>query len=150
MQDAYVGQVAAYPGQPIPFGWLPCDGKLLPIAQYESLYQVIGTKYGGGGNMFALPTIADPVANVVSIIAAKGEIPPPGITPPWAPNIMAMASPWTAPPPKYTMHPKGQVLEIGKFEGLFVVVQNIFGGNIEKGTFALPKMGDGWAMYVGV
>lgn len=39
-----------------PRGWAKCDGQLLPINQYQSLYSLLGTTYGGDGRTtFALP-----------------------------------------------------------------------------------------------
>ena len=39
-------------------GWLFCDGQLLPIAENETLFQLIGTTYGGDGQRtFALPDL---------------------------------------------------------------------------------------------
>jgi microcystin-dependent protein len=38
---------------------MTCDGQLLPIAQYDALFQLIGTTYGGDGQTtFALPNLA--------------------------------------------------------------------------------------------
>jgi microcystin-dependent protein len=39
-------------------GWMFCDGSLLPISEYETLFQLIGTTYGGDGqSTFALPDL---------------------------------------------------------------------------------------------
>jgi len=41
-----------------PVGWMLCNGQLLPIADYSTLFNLIGTTYGGDGqNTFALPNI---------------------------------------------------------------------------------------------
>lgn len=41
-----------------PVGWLPCDGRLLAITDYNLLFQVIGTTYGGNGTTtFAVPDL---------------------------------------------------------------------------------------------
>jgi microcystin-dependent protein len=41
-----------------PAGWAFCDGRLLPIAENETLFQVIGTTYGGDGqSTFGLPDL---------------------------------------------------------------------------------------------
>jgi microcystin-dependent protein len=40
----------------VPDGWLACDGSLVAISQYEVLYALLGTTYGGDGvNTFGLP-----------------------------------------------------------------------------------------------
>lgn len=39
-------------------GWAFCDGRLLPIAENEALFTLIGTTYGGDGQeTFALPNL---------------------------------------------------------------------------------------------
>jgi microcystin-dependent protein len=41
-----------------PAGWMFCEGQLLPISEYETLFNLIGTTYGGDGqNTFALPDL---------------------------------------------------------------------------------------------
>jgi microcystin-dependent protein len=41
-----------------PVGWMFCEGQLLPISENETLFQLIGTTYGGDGeNTFALPNL---------------------------------------------------------------------------------------------
>jgi microcystin-dependent protein len=41
-----------------PAGWNFCDGTLLPISEYETLFQLIGTTYGGDGQSnFAVPDL---------------------------------------------------------------------------------------------
>ncbi|WP_245317966.1 tail fiber protein [Ensifer sp. 1H6] len=42
----------------VPTGWQACDGSLLSIAEYETLYTLIGTTYGGDGvSTFAVPDL---------------------------------------------------------------------------------------------
>ena len=54
----YLGQVIAYGGAQPPPGWSQCDGSLIPIADNQPLFQVIGTSYGGDGEKdFALPDL---------------------------------------------------------------------------------------------
>ena len=58
MAQPFVGQVLAVGFQFAPVGWLPCDGRSLPIAQYDVLYSLIGTTYGGDGvNTFNVPDL---------------------------------------------------------------------------------------------
>jgi microcystin-dependent protein len=41
-----------------PAGWMFCEGQLLPISEYETLFQLIGTTYGGDGQeSFGLPDL---------------------------------------------------------------------------------------------
>ncbi len=54
----YVGQIIMFAGNFAPVDWAFCDGTLLPISEYETLYNLIGTTYGGDGvNTFALPDL---------------------------------------------------------------------------------------------
>jgi microcystin-dependent protein len=42
-----------------PAGWMTCDGQLLPISEYDTLFNLIGTTYGGDGqSTFALPNLS--------------------------------------------------------------------------------------------
>ncbi|HST37462.1 MAG TPA: tail fiber protein [Allosphingosinicella sp.] len=55
---AMLGEVIAFAGTAAPDGWLPCDGALLPVAQNQPLFNLIGTTYGGDGHeSFALPDL---------------------------------------------------------------------------------------------
>ncbi|HEX3467628.1 MAG TPA: tail fiber protein [Candidatus Elarobacter sp.] len=41
-----------------PAGWMTCDGQTLPISEYDTLFNLIGTTYGGDGqSTFNLPNI---------------------------------------------------------------------------------------------
>lgn len=58
-----IGMIRAFAGSFVPAGWLPADGRLLNIAQNDTLFQVIGTIYGGDGiTTFALPDLRGRVA----------------------------------------------------------------------------------------
>lgn len=58
MAQPYVGEVRMFAGNFEPAGWQFCWGQLLPISQYETLFQLIGTTYGGDGqSTFALPDL---------------------------------------------------------------------------------------------
>jgi microcystin-dependent protein len=59
MSTPYVGEIRMFGGNFAPQGWMLCQGQLLPISSYETLYNLIGTTYGGDGqNTFALPNLA--------------------------------------------------------------------------------------------
>lgn len=54
----FVGEVRLLAGHFAPAGWFLCDGTLLPIQPYETLFYVIGTIYGGDGqSTFAVPDL---------------------------------------------------------------------------------------------
>ncbi|WP_425073093.1 phage tail protein [Sagittula sp. S175] len=57
-QDAYIGQLKAFPMNWCPRSYARADGTLLPIAQNTALFSLIGTIYGGNGTTtFALPNL---------------------------------------------------------------------------------------------
>ena len=58
MAQPYVGEIRMFAGNFPPVGWMFCDGQLLPISENETLFQLIGTTYGGDGeSTFALPNL---------------------------------------------------------------------------------------------
>jgi microcystin-dependent protein len=58
MAQPYVGEIRMFAGNFAPAGWMFCAGQLLPISQNETLFQLIGTTYGGDGqSTFALPDL---------------------------------------------------------------------------------------------
>jgi microcystin-dependent protein len=57
-QGFLVGEVVLFAGTNVPPGFLPLDGRSVPIAGNESLFRVVGTQYGGDGvNNFLLPNL---------------------------------------------------------------------------------------------
>ena len=59
MSTPYIGEIRIFAGNFAPVGWLFCQGQLLPIDQYDVLFNLIGTTYGGDGqSTFALPDLA--------------------------------------------------------------------------------------------
>jgi microcystin-dependent protein len=59
MGQPFVGEIRMFGGNFAPAGWMTCDGQLLPISEYEILFNVIGTTYGGDGeSTFALPNLS--------------------------------------------------------------------------------------------
>src|SRR5689334_7486790 len=58
MAEPFVGQIISVGFNFAPLGWFPCDGRLLDISQYEALYALLGTTYGGNGQTnFGLPNL---------------------------------------------------------------------------------------------
>jgi microcystin-dependent protein len=54
----YVGEIRIFAGNFAPAGWMFCEGQLLPISENETLFNLIGTTYGGDGqSTFALPDL---------------------------------------------------------------------------------------------
>ena len=58
MAQPYVGEIRMFGGSFAPVGWLFCEGQQLPISENETLFQLIGTTYGGDGqSTFNLPDL---------------------------------------------------------------------------------------------
>lgn len=54
----YIGEIRMFAGSFEPAGWAFCDGRLVPIAENDALFTLIGTTYGGDGQeTFALPDL---------------------------------------------------------------------------------------------
>ena len=58
MTEPYVGEIRMFAGGFAPRGWSTCQGQLLPISEYDLLFNLIGTTFGGDGQAtFALPDL---------------------------------------------------------------------------------------------
>jgi microcystin-dependent protein len=58
MAQPYVGEIRMFAGNFAISGWAFCDGALLPISEYETLFTLLGTTYGGDGQSnFGLPDL---------------------------------------------------------------------------------------------
>ena len=58
MSNPYVGEIRMFGGNFAPAGWMFCEGQLLSIAENDTLFNLIGTTYGGDGqSTFALPDL---------------------------------------------------------------------------------------------
>lgn len=56
--SGFVGEVRMFPATFVPGDWVPCDGRLLSIAEHDTLFSLIGTTYGGDGvSTFAVPDL---------------------------------------------------------------------------------------------
>jgi microcystin-dependent protein len=58
MGSPYVGEIRMFAGNFAPVGWAFCDGQFMAISENTTLFQLIGTTYGGDGQTtFALPDL---------------------------------------------------------------------------------------------
>jgi microcystin-dependent protein len=56
--ENFIGEIRIFGGNFSPAGWHYCDGSLLSISDYDALFALIGTTYGGDGvTTFALPDL---------------------------------------------------------------------------------------------
>jgi microcystin-dependent protein len=77
--DCYIGDVVLFAFNYAPQGFVLCNGAMLNIIQYQALYSLIGTTYGGNGSTtFAVPNMlgAEPAPNLMYYIAVQGYYPP--------------------------------------------------------------------------
>lgn len=64
MAQPFLGDIEAFPYSFAPVGWAFCAGQLLPIAQNQALFALLGTTFGGDGiRTFALPDLRGRIAN---------------------------------------------------------------------------------------
>jgi microcystin-dependent protein len=58
----FIGEIRMFAGNFNPAGWMFCEGQLLPISEYDTLFELIGTTYGGDGQeTFGLPDLSSRV-----------------------------------------------------------------------------------------
>lgn len=62
MAEPFIGEIRLFTYNFIPDGWLACEGQILNINQYQPLFTVIGSRYGGDGQTtFKLPDLRNQV-----------------------------------------------------------------------------------------
>jgi len=58
MSEPYLGEIRLFGFSQVPRNWIACNGSLLPINQYQALFAVLGTTYGGNGSTnFGVPDL---------------------------------------------------------------------------------------------
>jgi microcystin-dependent protein len=58
MGEPFVGEIRMFGGSFAPAGWAMCQGQLMPISENDTLFNLIGTTYGGDGQeTFGLPDL---------------------------------------------------------------------------------------------
>ncbi|MEO0825207.1 MAG: tail fiber protein [Cyanobacteria bacterium J06635_1] len=58
MATPYIGEIRMFAGNFAPKNWALCDGDLLSVSQYDALFSLLGTIYGGDGRTtFGLPDL---------------------------------------------------------------------------------------------
>lgn len=63
MAEPFIGEIRAFGFNFAPPGWASCNGQLLPVSQWQALFSILGTAYGGDGETtFALPDLRGRVA----------------------------------------------------------------------------------------
>ncbi len=82
MGEPYIGEIRMFAGNFPPNGWAFCDGQIMQISENDTLFNLIGTTYGGDGQeTFALPNLqsrvpihmgSDPSGNSYQLAQAAG------------------------------------------------------------------------------
>jgi microcystin-dependent protein len=58
MSNPFIGEIRMFGGNFAPAGWAFCNGQIMPISENDTLFNLIGTTYGGDGQeTFALPNL---------------------------------------------------------------------------------------------
>ena len=57
MSEPYVGEIRPFALNWAPYGWLLCDGTQYNASQFQMLYAVIGSTYGGNNTVFMVPNL---------------------------------------------------------------------------------------------
>lgn len=80
--DFYIGLILPSPLSFVPQNFLPCDGRLLPVNQYQALFSLLGNKYGGDGQTnFALPDLRGRVVvGANPAVGSSNPAPPSGVS----------------------------------------------------------------------
>ncbi|WP_347903103.1 tail fiber protein [Pseudomonas purpurea] len=56
--EVFIGTIQAFAFNFSPSGWSTCNGQILPISQYQTVFALLGTYYGGNGTTsFQLPNL---------------------------------------------------------------------------------------------
>lgn len=74
MSDPFIGEIRPFAFNFTPQGWLPCDGSIQRISQYQALFTMLGFRYGGDSKTtFGLPNLQ---GRAVVSPASGGTLPP--------------------------------------------------------------------------
>jgi microcystin-dependent protein len=127
----YVGQVMLFAGNFAPAGWLPCDGSLLQISQYDVLFNLLGTTYGGNGTTtFAVPDLRGRAAMGVGALSGGTSVTT-GAGTSEVSLVSSLAEGATS---------QGQILSQGI--GYYVATQGIFPSSGSAGTSGGAYLGE--------
>jgi len=75
MSEPFLSEIRIFSFPFAPKGWLPCDGRLLPINQNQALFSLLGTMYGGNGqNNFGIPNLQGRVPFHIGQGLVQGEM----------------------------------------------------------------------------
>ena len=136
MATPMVGQISLFAFDFAPEGWLTCDGRLLPIAQNEALFQLLGTTFGGDGeSTFGTPNLTRfALPNLHYCMSLFGSLKP-STYDALVGETMLIGVPLG---PTNLMPAAKQLLPKLEYPLLYSYIGNGFGGN--EDSFALPDL----------
>ncbi len=71
-----LGMIYLFAGSYAPEGFAICDGSLLQMTQYQALFSIVGTTYGGDGmRTFGLPKLSSPAPGLNYVMSRQGVYP---------------------------------------------------------------------------
>jgi microcystin-dependent protein len=137
-----------------PQGWLPCDGRALAIAEYDVLFALLGTTYGGDGqNTFNLPDLRGRVAmgagpavslgqaaGAESVTLTAGQMPAPPHT------FFASSSPQNSATPSNCVPAVGPVMYGAGPAGAAMAVQVSSAGGNQPHENRQPYLAMNWCI----
>lgn len=77
--DPFLGEIRLFAGSYIPENWVACNGQTLSVTEYQALYSLLGTTYGGDG----VTTFAVPNLQVALAVGQSGSVTPPTMANPY-------------------------------------------------------------------
>ncbi|HET8782017.1 MAG TPA: tail fiber protein [Pyrinomonadaceae bacterium] len=129
-----VGQISLFPYKFAPAGWIYCDGALLPISENETLFQLIGFKFGGDGeNTFGLPNIKPPTPDLHFCMSLFGVF-----NPNYYEALIGETMITPAPLAKNLLPCNGQLVSKSQYALLNLYMGTRFGG--DGSNLALPTL----------
>lgn len=152
----FLGEIRLYAFDFVPDGWMPCEGQLLSIREYEHLHGFLEDTYGGDGlTTFGLPNLnlnfreealpgAVPMRDkgIHYCIAVQGE----NDNSFWDNYFIGQINFFPYSKALYFgnhwLPCDGRMLDVGSYGALFSIIGNKFGGD-GKSNFALPYLPDG-------
>ena len=142
--DRMLGEVILFAGNKneIPRGWLTCDGRTLPVEELPDLFEILGTTYGGNGiSNFDIPKMKAPNSALSYIICISGiyperDGPMQAQNEPYISEVTLFAGGFV---PVGWIECNGQKLDVQKYQVLFSLLGNTYGGN-GKTNFEVPKL----------
>ena len=154
--EVYIGEVHLFAFDFAPKNWLPCDGRILPINEYETLFTLLGNTYGGDGRTnFALPKLNDyylqgganfgPYQFLCYYIATEGLYPMRHIKEGRIKNMWnyyygeILLLPYEFIP-KDCLLCDGSLVSSRQYQALFALIGYTYGGNPINQLFNLPDL----------